>query len=56
MKVLDTLAEIKQKYILGQKGNAAAGYFILILYFFKKRIKIRKLETELIENFIFAIF
>ena len=39
-----------------QKRNAATGILILRLYSLKKLIKNRKLETELIENVIFAIF
>ena len=43
-------------YILGKKRNAATGLFILKLYCFQKRIKIRKLETKLIENVFFFFF
>ena len=39
-----------------KKKKAAIRFFIFVAFIKKKRIKIRKLETELIKNVVFAMF
>ena len=43
-------------HIQSKQRNAATGFFIFMLYLIQKRIKIRKRETESIENVVIAIF